>query len=504
MLRIVAVLLVALPVVQAWSAPATAQKKQVIIFFRDQRDSNPADQERVRQYIIKQSGVDFNVRKAKTADEFTNQLTTALAAQEPIDMIGLVDVTLGELKQRGAVYKLTDVVKKYAPNLLKNVSAESWKIVTDQNGDIWAIPGDNFQYQGPALEIRADWRQKLGLGPIASVADFENYLRKVKDGDLDGNGKADTIPLLNTDQGYIAYDETLSYLFTGVNMDDNPDQWSNYLDASGRIVPVPMHPGFKDYLRKMAQWNKDGLIYPETLSIKDNEITDLIAAGRVGATSGWYSNTYRPWQTLLKTVPTAAYEIIQPKAFNGQPYKFKKSDPGSPQLSVVSYSPVAAEAVKLIDWLGTAKENYVTIKSGIQGQDWEWVDKSKNVIKFLVDKSNPSNTYNYAFSFWFQAPWNWRETNPSWLNATYYAGQDTINVAPGLHNPDWFVIYDFKGTPIENALADANTLLNEAIANIILGKRPVDDWDQVIAQFRRMVGDQYIVEATKQYRALSK
>jgi putative aldouronate transport system substrate-binding protein len=484
---------------------AGASAKPVVVFFWDDRDSAPADLERVRQYVIKQSGVNFTLRKVKTGEEFSNQLAIALAGKEDIDLIPLDDTNqMIDFKTRGAIKTITQEVNTYAPDLKKNIPADAWKIVTDGKGDIWAIPVQSFQNQGRVLQIRKDWREKLGLPPIQTLADFENYLRAVKTADLDGNGKGDTIPLINTDEGYFGYEAALLYLFTETVPDPSNDATSNYIDSKGNVTPVPLHPGFKDYLRKMAQWNKDGLIYPESYSIKANAIGDLIAANRVGATSGWYSSTYRPWQTLLKTVPTAAYEFVLPQTLSGKPYLVKKDNPGSPQLAVVSFSPVAAQAVKLVDWFGTSKENYITMKAGVRGTDWDWVDQNATTIKYLVDKTDPSKSYNYGFSFFFNGPWNPKPANPKWLDQQYAAGNKIIDALPPLWNPDWFVPYDFKGTPIANGFADAQTLLSEAEVNIILGKRPVDDWDQVIAQYRKTFADQYIQLATAQYNQFKK
>ena len=41
---------------------------------------------------------------------------------------------------------------------------------------------------GTTLEIRKDWREKLGMDTIDTLDEFEKYLYAVRDADFDGNG----------------------------------------------------------------------------------------------------------------------------------------------------------------------------------------------------------------------------------------------------------------------------------------------------------------------------
>ena len=45
--------------------------------------------------------------------------------------------------------------------------------VTDNNGDIWAIPQRQWGF-GCLQTVRKDWREQLGMEPISSIEDLEN------------------------------------------------------------------------------------------------------------------------------------------------------------------------------------------------------------------------------------------------------------------------------------------------------------------------------------------
>ena len=75
-----------------------------------------------------------------------------------------------------------------------------------------------------------------------------------------------------------------------------------------------------------------------------------------------------------------------------------------------------------------------------------------------------------------------------------------LDLTPYVH-PDWYVAYDFSGTNLERANVDAATLINEAIANVIIGNRPLEDWSDIVAEYRKMYADEFIRVATEQYAA---
>ena len=103
------------------------------------------------------------------------------------------------------------------------------------------------------------------------------------------------------------------------------------------------------------------------------------------------------------------------------------------------------------------------------------------------------------------SPFNFRQLNADEVNKQYYAAQDWYRAYENFWEiPDWFVNYQWKGTPIETSKTDAETLRDENIVKIVLGEEPVDEWDNVIAKYRSIYGDKYIELATQQYNEYSK
>ena len=115
------------------------------------------------------------------------------------------------------------------------------------------------------------------------------------------------------------------------------------------MVPVPLHPGYKDFLRTLARWHADGLLFPDMLSVQSAQVNDLQISNRVAARAGWWSDFIRPYEKLLEIAPDAEYEFIAPNTVNGNRYKVNTGTIVSPRGGIVSYSENAEFAIKLFD-----------------------------------------------------------------------------------------------------------------------------------------------------------
>ncbi len=473
---------------------AADQKTPVKILLREPRESNPADESKVKKYIEDQSGIKFEVTRLKTEEEYTQRVNIALASQQDIDVIQVkyANPSFSDLLERRALLNITQSVNKYGKNLKKMLPKDLWQSVSDNQGNIWAIPEFGGVLRGSFIAIRKDWRVKLGMGPIKTFQELEAYLKAVKNIDFDNNGVKDTIPLLSF-TGYDGFDNPIVSFFT-----DNVAT-GNYLDK-GKITPVILHPKYQEYLRRMVQWQKEGILYRDQFAIKRNQVNDFIAADKVAAVCGWYSDHVRPWALLLKKNPEAEYEWIAPKSLSGKGYvRLITPPPGQAALGIVAYSKNADNAIKLLDWSMASPENFWTTKQGIEGQDWKWDNKDKQTVIKLKGVEKPESAFNFAFSFLVFEPWNFRASNTDWVQGQYYLAWDWMKTIKSTVNPDAYLTYNWKGTPVDAGMQDAETLIQEAKVKIILGERPIEDWDRVIRQYRGMFGDKYIELATKQY-----
>ncbi len=485
------------PSVSGSDKQASAQQTDpVVILMSEPRDSNPADVEKVKKYIEEQSGVKIEVKNVKaTSNEDYQQLINVNLASGGIDAVLVNSKEMyTQLVQSGRAQSINEPLQQFGTDLLKAYPPDSWKAVSDSKGDIYGLPRQSI-LASDTIVIRKDWREALNMEPITTLDQFEKYMQAIKVADFDGNGKADTIPLLSNQNDYSSFDRTLLYVFTG----NSP--FNNELDQDGNIIPTYMDPKYKDYLGKLAEWSKEGLLYSGILSIKKSLADDLIIANRVGAFAAWYSDYIRPLEKLRETVPNAEYEIITLKTLDGSPYKFHHKDPYGQRVLFVKGSKNVDHAIKLFNWMMASPENYFTTKWGTYGEYWEFADKDKGTVVRLKGAEDPTTSYNYAFSMMFYGPWDFRTDDPDFVNSHYYAGWDYFieNKEHFIQEPDWFMNYELKGTPADATQEDGKTLIMENRTKIILNTMPLDNWDKTIEQYRKMFGDPYSEIATQQF-----
>lgn len=464
--------------------------------------ADASDNAKVKAYIEEKSGVKFEITQTKSAQDLMTKINLMVASHENIDILRISSKEfLWDLQSRGALMKLNTVIEKNVPEIISHFPEDVWKSVTDKNGDIWGVPRaqDN---NGNMPYIRKDWREKLGIkNPPTTLDEFENYLKAVKNTDFDGNGVNDAIPLL-TYRGISELDWAFLYSFCEVS----GDYTGNYIDSSGKITPTILHPQYKDFIKKMSEWYKNGLLFQEIYNIKRERANDLTVANRVAAGAGWYSDPVRPWETLMKKVPDAHYEFLSLKTLKGNPHKVSRNPVGNPGVSIVSYSKNADFALKLIDWTVASATNYVTTRQGgVPGLHWTWANESK--LEINDSKEVGKNIYNAAYGITTNNRYNTVKIvnkDPGFVNSKYLEVQMLMSQIGYVFSPDWFVSYQWKGTPVESSLSDAATMIDEAKTQIIIGQKPLEDWDKVIAQYRKMHGDKYIELATKYYNEYKK
>lgn len=492
-------LLLSVLVALSFTAGTVPAAEKVVVMYEEVRDHSDAEMRKAIDYIAEQSGIE--IVPIIVRSDWQNQLNLALAGGQELDLIQAKGMDrLNDLMQRGAIQPLNDALGKYGENIRKRIPEELWKVVTDADGNIWGIPQENvFNITFEAIMVRKDWREQLGMGPITTMEELEEFLIKVKEADPAGNGQ--TIPLAAARPIVDMLPRTFAWVFT-----EQPgrghDGTSNYLDENGNITPIVLHPGYKDMWATFARWYANDLIYKENQAMDSKRFNDLVINNRVACTVGWYSHTIVPWETLVKAVPEAEYEYVGPMTVNGNPYKLGGYVPARPQLAVVSYSKKVNEVIQLVDWVLTKPENLLALKVGLPDVDYKL--ELKDGVYYLTDLKadvDVKERLNYAMSFYVMNELQGVQPEPNWRWQHYYDGWAALAQFEYVTNPDWYISYDWTGTPVEVSLADGETFMAENLAKIFTGQTSIDEWDNIIKQYRSMHGDGFIEEATRQYNA---
>lgn len=115
-----------------------------------------------------------------------------------VDQFNQVDVE--KLAQQGVAVPLNDLIKQYAPDIQKVLDSnpDFKAMATSPDGKIYGLPqlAETLHIQYPSkLWMNTDWLKKLGLKMPKTTDDMTKVLEAFKNGDPNGDGKKDEIPL---------------------------------------------------------------------------------------------------------------------------------------------------------------------------------------------------------------------------------------------------------------------------------------------------------------------
>lgn len=214
---------------------------------------------------------------------------------------------------------LNDYVEEQAPNVMRmfEEKPDTRMLAVFTDGNIYGLPSVKFHRPDSTsmMMINQDWLDALGLETPRTLEEFRDVLRAFRDGDPNGNGKADEIPFdFSNNRG----------LFTAMNLigaygkcaEDFSGEWFGM--AQGEILFLPVTEEYYQLTGYLHSLFEEGLINPEVFNQDYSQFQQKSknpAAMTVGATLGWsiedrvgpdYADSY---QVLL---PLRASEETEP------------------------------------------------------------------------------------------------------------------------------------------------------------------------------------------------
>lgn len=474
---------------------AAAAEPVTIVMERPLWGGDPASAPnmRIREAIKKKLNIDVQVVGQLNPQDQNEKPNLMLASGEQLDIFQTgFDPSnyYDKYKKQDAIIPLNDLIDKYGQNLKKAVDPNSFKLLTDKDGKIWGLP-DESNPVTVCLMIRQDLLDKYQLAKPVTFEDYENVLQTLKDKEKD--------------EGFVGLygDSSLDLCFAGSFMPVAGGVDTKYLDSDGKLKPNYLHPGYKDFLAKMQDWYKKGYIHKEIATLQYQQASDIIASGKSALFVDWVSGGFGVEAEgigLLKNVPNAKLSIVVPPK-GTETGKVVAGSPVSCNIMITKSSKYPDLAMKFLDWSQATDEGWLLTKYGEEGIDWNWLDKSKNLLKY-TDKKPEEERYGYPIfcstrlnSFVNKYSVDTTESN----DATAFMSDSAKY--PSVFPPDAFTMYDlakFKSKDLMNSL---QTYIQQERSRIIMGQKPVSEWDNVIKKWLADGGQQLIDDYTEQYNA---
>ena len=200
------------------------------------------------------------------------KINAALASQSLADIVSLSDMTNSSVRNAlnsGMFWDVKGYLKDY-PNLAK-ISKDRLAAAT-MDGHVYGVPVQKPMARYGVL-VRQDWLDNLGLEVPHTVEDLEKVAQAFTENDPDGNGKKDTVGIVERNESFNVGFKSLSGYF-GAGCD--------FAVVDGKVVPSFMQDEFTEAMEWMHNIYQQGWMNSDFSVMAKNDQKDYIIQGKGG------------------------------------------------------------------------------------------------------------------------------------------------------------------------------------------------------------------------------
>lgn len=440
------------------AAPTMAEPIKIRVVSKDFTPSNPDDVKHLQRIedALRAQGTDLDIELVDLPSSgYADKLSVMLLSGDIPDLIYFQGgdakmVEQGVLEDLGPMLAET----KYLKDALWPHNVERLK---------------NYPYllyvypvRGPQPVIRKDWLEKTGLKAPKTVEDYVTLFKAIKDGDLDGNGVADSYGVTTADNTN-ELDSIFNQAFgiTGTWMKNPAGEWVHSRTTAQE----------KDKIAFYASLREQGLYDPEYITTKFDVKEDKFYTGRAGVIFGSSGEVIDIYGGKMRQVHPGAELVLLPlpKGPGGQGLAAVDVSKESRGLAISTVSEHKAEVMKLLDFMASP-DGQMFDRLGFEGQEYT--------------KDGDSYKVTDKIATWyarFMVAANW--TPPVvWQSE---AAQQSLATIQKDFKPDNTFVW-----PADYAadLDATENVYRSWVYKFISGAAKMDQWDQYVAEWEAAGG----------------
>lgn len=185
---------------------------------------------------------------------------------------GFTQAELQRYGDQGLLLKLNDLIDKYAPNIVDALDeVPAFKaLATPPDGNIYGLPqwNDCYHCSYPyKFWINTEWLKNLGLQMPTTPDEFFNVMMAFKNGDPNGNGLADEIPITGSAQWSIVPFIMNAFISNSFNTGAGATSQPISLGLDGSTVQMQTEQdGWREGLKFLNKMWAAGLFDPASFS----------------------------------------------------------------------------------------------------------------------------------------------------------------------------------------------------------------------------------------------
>nr|WP_133580970.1 extracellular solute-binding protein [Aureibacillus halotolerans] len=450
----------------------------------------PTPEDEHVQIIQEATGVQYNLISTPPGSDPSEYLNLKIASEDLPDILRPIGGVEQTLITQGGALPLDDLLPKYAPNVWESIPEEAWNIVrsASDDGKIYYVP-KVFLVPERAPLIRQDWIEAVGGEMPETVEDYKELLIKFRDGDPNGNGKADELPTSGREFG-----RWMDHLFAmyGVAMWEGYPEWDIY---NGEINYAGTTENMKEAIVFIRDLYEEKLLDNETFLNKGDVWTAKINNNLVGS---WYHLPARLHDKVVAMRAQGNPEAYVagmplPKVEGFEGFVTQKSM-GEPEWMIpTSAEENAPAALKLLDFFyDPANEEFV--RYGIEGLQHEVVDGEKVLLpasddtpialgmKNLTTEEDMKNRIEETFP----------EEEQQMIKDIFAVSKADARRIAGDGLPSTI----YEGYPD----IQSHKLFQEYMTKIVVGDWPIEKFDEFVEKWKASGGDE-VTERVQEWYA---
>jgi putative aldouronate transport system substrate-binding protein len=445
-------------------------------------EQNPAWQETNKQL---NATVEFTI--IAQAD-YTTKLATVMAGNDLPDIMMIPGVSA----QNPGIANLTQFLEAKAADLTPYLGGDAakdypnlaalppfaWKnSACARNGKLYMIPIERYYPGSMLLKNSTVYDQLIGPNYVPKNADdFKRVLQEL------------TRPAMNQ-WGMGNYNNQMFYIYYYAAMFGAPNTWA--IDGSGNLTRDIETPPYKEAIAYVRDLVASGLYHPDALTIADSTIArnNFIGSKYVLDVetfgNAWQDGWTRGPKLTPPVVPQAvlpfpAHDGSKPQHFFGKGYLTTTALKQAPPERI-------KELLRIINWLaapfGSAEDLLLTV--GVKDDDYT-LDSEGNITPTAKSNTDANSV-----------PWKYIVQRPQvayWPGIPEYAKAATdfekVAVPVGISDPTLgytSATFDSRGVQLTQALTDG-------ITDVLAGRRPLGDFDQLVKDWQTNGGNQIRME----------
>lgn len=443
------------------------------------------------------------------ADGLEEKRNLALASDDLPDAFYSAQLPVSDVQKYGAqgtFIPLNDLIDKYAPNIKKvlDENPEIKKAITFPDGNIYSIP-TVYSPDFPSLLIGAkgwvngEWLKELGMDNPETTEEFYEYLKAVKETDLNGNGENDEIPLSS-----VAEMSRIIHWISGAFGVQNKGSLHTLIDGdpgTGDIRFYPIDDQYKEMLKYLNKLYEEELIEQNIYSLEVDQHLANAADNKYGAVQ-----FYNPIELYGEEVGS---QFIPGNALEGPDGTKMYSGITSPVRSLgnfvitnVNENPEAT--LRWIDYFWS-DEGSKMFFMGVEGVTYEETADGPK-LKEEITNHPDGLTLTQALAEYIINPGG---NHPVVVTDDYFTGSENAPtdkeaveiLDPYLVDEIWpeFTYTAEENDQITILETDLDKYVSEMQAAFITGEKDFSEWDKYVETIEKMGLDEYMEIQQKAY-----